>query len=141
MAILYTQTHSNIKLLKNSTHGSFLGGYRGGDESYDNIVQKVRANPKASWNWHKVSTAKLTEDFIREYQDSVDWTLISTHQKLSEPFIREFKDKLGWWCISRFQTLSEDFMKEFCNEIFWGNISEENLQDLLLLWCLQIAKN
>ena len=36
----------------------------------------------------------LSEDFIREFQDRVDWVYISNSQHLSEDFIREFKDRL-----------------------------------------------
>ena len=38
--------------------------------------------------------------------------MISRYQKLSENFIREFKDKVNWEYISKYQTLSEDFKKE-----------------------------
>jgi len=36
----------------------------------------------------------LSEDFIREFQDKVNWVYISECQKLSENFIKEFSDKL-----------------------------------------------
>ena len=39
----------------------------------------------------------LSEDFIRENKDSVDWDIISFGQKLSEDFIREFQDRLKWF--------------------------------------------
>jgi hypothetical protein len=38
---------------------------------------------------------------------------ISANQKLSENFIREFQNKIDWWCILKYQKLSEDFKKEF----------------------------
>ena len=45
-------------------------------------------------NWGYVSIyQKLSENFIREFQDKIDWNYISEHQKLSEKFIREFKNK------------------------------------------------
>jgi hypothetical protein len=34
-------------------------------------------------------------------------------QDLSEDFIREFADKVDWTCISIYQDLSEEFRKEF----------------------------
>ena len=39
-------------------------------------------------NWSSISYKyKLSENFIKEYQDKVDWYYISAHQKLSENFI------------------------------------------------------
>ena len=77
-------------------------------------------------NWIKVSKnpKKLSEDFIREFQDKVDWGKISCNQILSEDFIREFKDKVDWWWISHYQTLSEDFIREFKNQVNWRLIYE-----------------
>ena len=56
---------------------------------------------------------KLTEDFIREFKDKVNWCYISYYQKLSEDFIREFKNKVNWIWISKYQKLSENFIREF----------------------------
>ena len=68
--------------------------------------------------WFFISThQKLSEDFIRDFQDKVDWLRISKYQKLSEEFIREFQDKVGWPWISIHQKLSEEFIREFNLEI------------------------
>ena len=46
-------------------------------------------------NWYDISYFyKLSENFIREFQDKVHWVHISYKQELSENFIREFKDKV-----------------------------------------------
>ena len=37
----------------------------------------------------------LSETFIRENKDKVNWDYISRKQTLSEDFIREFKDKVN----------------------------------------------
>jgi hypothetical protein len=39
--------------------------------------------------------------------------MVSSRQKLSENFIREFQDKVDWNFISKYQTLSENFKEEF----------------------------
>ena len=41
---------------------------------------------------------------------------ISEKQKLSEDFIREFKNKVNWGYILREQNLSRSFIKEFKDE-------------------------
>jgi len=77
------------------------------------------------WHWSDISYyRRLTEDFIREFQDKVKWEWISCHQTLSEDFIREFKDKVFWSYISGKQKLSEDFIREFQNEVVWPWISK-----------------
>lgn len=63
-------------------------------------------------NWEIISTYQiLSEDFIREFQDKVDWDAISSDQRLSENFIREFQDKVNWYYISFYQKLSKEFRK------------------------------
>ena len=54
----------------------------------------------------------LSEDFIREFKDKVDWGKISCNQNLSKDFIREFKDKVYWKKISSKQKLSDDFIRD-----------------------------
>jgi hypothetical protein len=38
---------------------------------------------------------KLSEEFIKEFKNEVDWDFISKYQKLSEEFIKEFKNEVG----------------------------------------------
>ena len=43
--------------------------------------------------------------------DEEYWNEISENETLSEDFIREFKDRVNWIMISRFQVLSEEFTR------------------------------
>ena len=75
-------------------------------------------------NWVSLSMHKgLTEDFIREFADRVDWEWISIYHQLSESFIREFADRVYWYWISKYKHLSEDFIREFADELDWVGIS------------------
>jgi len=75
-------------------------------------------------NWNYISKyQKLSESFIIEFQDKVNWVYISPNQKLSEEFIREFQDKVNWSYISKYQKLSESFIKEFKDYVDWYDIS------------------
>ena len=48
-------------------------------------------------NWIYISyNYKLSENFIRKFQDRLDWDLISSNQKLSKEFKEEFKHKIKW---------------------------------------------
>ena len=85
--------------------------------NYKGLITKIQ--------WEEISKCqKLSELFIREFQDKVDWWNISTYQKLSESFIREFQDKVDWHWISEYQNLSEDFIREFQNKVNWYEISK-----------------
>lgn len=66
----------------------------------------------------------LSEAFIEEFQNEVDWDYINEYQFLSEDFIRKFKDKINWEVISYSQKLSENFIEEFQNRVDWFEIIE-----------------
>ena len=75
-------------------------------------------------NWVRISEYQiLSENFIREFSDKVNWHVISQYQKLSEGFIRENSGKVIWYYISSYQKLSEGFIREFSNKVDWGCIS------------------
>ena len=88
--------------------------------SNENFIREFQE--KVDWGW--ISTyQKLSEYFIKEFQDKVDWNLISEYQKLSEYFIKEFQDKVDWDWISGYQKLSENFIREFQDQVDWFRIS------------------
>ena len=48
---------------------------------------------------------------------NINWSSIPYNYKLSENFIREFQNEVTWYYILKYQTLSENFKKEFINKI------------------------
>ena len=64
----------------------------------------------------------LSEEFIRNNKDKVDWNWISSNRELSENFIREFQDRIDWYWISKYQKLSIKFIIEFKNKINWASL-------------------
>ena len=76
-------------------------------------IEAIRKDPK-NQDWHRISwKMKLSEDFIREFQDKVFWNAISNYQKLSEHFIIEYQDKINSNCLSGNDNISDE-IKEFC---------------------------
>ena len=63
---------------------------------------------------------------IKEFQDKVDWNIISKFQKLSEDFIKEFKEIVNWNNISWKQKLSEDFIYDFQDKLDMDFLIENN---------------
>lgn len=74
--------------------------------------------------WDEKSKSPLSESYIRQHADKLNWDQISIYQTLSESFMREFKSELDWFFISRYQKLSESFIREFQNRVSWSGISE-----------------
>ena len=71
-------------------------------------------------DWESISIEqKLSDDFIRKFQDYIDWYWVSIYQKLSEELILEFQGKINWFLISRYQKLSENFIKAFQFKLDW----------------------
>jgi hypothetical protein len=71
--------------------------------------------------WEEISQQRyLSEEFIREFQNSLLLEDVSYFQILSEDFIREFQTKVSWINISSQQKLSDEFLIEFKHKIVWN---------------------
>ena len=67
-------------------------------------------------------TPGLTEQFIDENAENLNWFLISMYQKLSEPFIEKYADKIDWLIVSTRQKLSEEFIEKHADKVNWNRI-------------------
>ncbi len=85
----------------------------------------------------------MSENFIREFKDKVDWDFISQYQRLSENFIREFQYYVNWNNISKYQILSENFIREFQDQVNWIFISkyQKLSSNFIKKFNLYISKN
>lgn len=73
--------------------------------------------------WEQIKyKLRLSEDFIRAFQDIVDWDTLGWSQDFSEDFLLEFQDKFGWNRISGNQILSEDFIRKYQDKVDWFDI-------------------
>ena len=98
-------------------------------------IEEIRKDPD-NQNWEDFNFYKKSEDFIREFENKVDWFCISCEETLSEEFIREFQDKVYWSRISYFQKLSKEFIVEFQNKIVFKNLlKNENISDEIKELC------
>ena len=73
-----------------------------------------RLNDFGVHTWRAVSQLMLSDDFIRKFQENVDWDFISGSVPLTENFIEEFQDKIRWYLVSKSQNLSENFIRQYC---------------------------
>jgi hypothetical protein len=60
--------------------------------------------------WAQISQMPLSDNFIRDFQDKLDWGWISTNLPLNENFIEEFQHFIDWEPVSQYQTISEQFI-------------------------------
>jgi len=61
----------------------------------------------------------LSEKFIRDFANFLNWDNISTFCPLSESFIDVYSDKVNWKNISAYQTLSSSFIKKHVDDVDW----------------------
>ena len=110
----YPQDEDQKLIMKNKSVTQRVNECLGTD--YKGLITKKQ--------WEDISShQKLSESFIREFQDKIDWEWISIYQNLSEDFIREFQHKVNWYWISIYQNLSENFIREFQDKVNWYRIS------------------
>lgn len=88
--------------------------------SMNDIENAIREQfTRIEFNLDKSLYCCFSEEFIREFQDYIDWRLVSIYSNLSEGFMREFEDRLWWDRIvkQKSQNLTSKFMREMNNEI------------------------
>jgi hypothetical protein len=66
----------------------------------------------------------LSEEFINQYKDKLEWKNITIYQNLSEKFIEKYSKKIIWNFIPIRQTVSYKFIKKNINRFNWINISK-----------------
>ena len=115
--LLYQKHISDDFIIKHKdeiTHWDFLGVHRPvsvflGHVLYDKI------------NWAALAvTDKLSEEFIREFRDKLDWTRITMGyaRKFSDSFIREMKDYIDWYYLfTERKNMSMDFIREIVKKL------------------------
>ena len=70
------------------------------------------------WNYISSGIIQISEDFMREFQDKLDWDIISTYQELTIEFVEEFQDKINFNNYAEYnQYISEDIVRKFIDRI------------------------
>jgi hypothetical protein len=71
----------------------------------------------------------LTEDFVREFQDQLNWLTITSCAKLSEAFIVEFAQKISGRWVAVCQNVSEDFIRQYQDKIEFETLPRRPLSE------------
>ena len=80
----------------------------------------------AAWiDWYYYFTYKyeeITDDFIREFVDYLNWSeIIKTEYKFSKDILREFQDRVDWHTYARWRAIPINFMVEMKDRIPFTN--------------------
>lgn len=75
-------------------------------------------------DWKTISSdnANLSNEFIREYADKLDWDVMN-YNIMTEDFIYQFADKVNWVKVSMRRHLSTKFARKFQDKLDWDTIS------------------
>lgn len=77
-----------------------------------------------SWNIGSDPNKVLTEVFIRQYKDHLDWHGLLMCQILSDELLEECIEYVDWDDLSRYQVLGEDFIRRHREDIDWSWIGQ-----------------
>ena len=70
---------------------------------------------------------KLSEDFMRQYADYLNWYDLSQHQQMSEEFCKEFLTRVDWRSVLNRGLISEQFLRNYKDEIKWEVVSNSSM--------------
>lgn len=83
-----------------------------------NLTEEFIENNKNTLNWKKIwKYQHVSVNFIRTYIHKVVWKDICKFQILDEQFIRDFHKKISWMFVSMYQKLSDEFIIEFSHKM------------------------
>ena len=94
----------------------------------ENILPKNKQIDWSTLDWNYLTTNnKRNMKFLREFQDYVNWDIISNNfvftGDLTYNFFEDFKDKLDWHTISKWNYIAEDFIDMFHKKLDWNVLS------------------
>lgn len=72
----------------------------------------------------------LTEDFVREFVNDINWKAFNEYIVLEGDMIREFKDYINLDTYFRFNRLSKEMIREWKDEISWDKMHNWYLKHL-----------
>lgn len=71
---------------------------------------KENADVMTKYDWYLISKGNLSEPFMKEHFDKLDWQYICSFKKLSLSFIGKYLEKLDVYAVSKFQKLTHEFI-------------------------------
>lgn len=86
----------------------------------NNVDKSVINEFVYKWHWDRISAfQELSDAFIDQYGDWIDWVIVCSHQKLSEGLINKHVADVDWQMIFTYQDVSDEFLFENRNKIIW----------------------
>ena len=82
---------------------------------------------KKSWWRHYAKHESLSMEDMEKYADYFDWTILCGNQYMTEDFIRKFDNRVNFATLLSHKSLSEKLIEDYCwsfNETEWKNVWE-----------------
>lgn len=103
----------------------------------ENITQALQQMPLDQViNWSLVSKQKLSETFIDENHEYLDWSVVSAVQPLAPWLVQKYKEKIDFHALSSNKQLSPETVAAFIDKMDI-DLSQQNhryTDDMILAW-------
>ena len=84
-----------------------------------------------SEEWENISRLKLSDMFIDNYKDLLNWNVISRSKILTDKFIKKYKTYIKWgWISGNKKLLSINFIRKYLHLIHWDVLSQFYIFDI-----------
>ncbi len=122
--------YSVDKLFKKTSMYDILKKYKVSKEFLRHYIDiRYIAGP----DWNPVHLQKLSEQFMRDFKDRLEWMWVCIHQNLTESFMREMKDYVKWSYAAENQKMSPDFILEFSHRLNYYCLIKSRHKDMKVL--------
>jgi hypothetical protein len=97
------------------------------DKKDIDVIELLHDQPAVWWNDElDYSTFHLSYEFIDEFQDKMNWDLISKYQKMDVSFIEKYQDKINWIELSYTRHLKLSILYKFAPKLRWNLLVQPN---------------
>lgn len=74
--------------------------------------------------WDVISALNLSEEFIRDHIDKINWSVISQVREYSLEFYDTWSEHIDWESVSRVKNLSSKLVEKYADELSWDLVVE-----------------
>lgn len=78
------------------------------------------------WNednfWGVSKVVNLSEEFILEFREELNWAFVIQNSQLSANVIRKCEEFIHWDLLSKYQILSLDIIETYAGRVNWASI-------------------
>lgn len=93
-------------------------------------------------DWVKISKSKMSESFVEQFKDKLDWSLVCDNTHFSEDFYEKYIQNVDWKILCRNRNFPEEFYERHLDNVHWlGLCARHDLSESFLERHLDLIKN